>query len=225
MALKCPKCGADVLADNVNVAADMASCANCGEAFRPSEVLPQKGGSEATPDLTPPPPERARCQETPDGGVVVLLPRRGLSGSAVGAFFFAAFWMLITVTVSGAFFYGMVKGEVPWPLVFFFVPFYAVGIGMFLWGCWSAWGSTGIRVGPEGAAVIRRLFGKSLEREFRLDDVRGFERRHVYDMNNQPVYAVALQGARKRVHFAHQLSKSDQKWLVHQLSETLKRLQ
>jgi len=175
--------------------------------------------------LTPPAPEVVRYQETPDGGVVVLLPRRGLHGAVIRTFFFAAFWMFITVIVSGGFFFGMLKGDVPWLLVFFFVPFYAVGIGLTLWAIWSAWGTTGIRIGPEGAAVSRRLFGKTFDRKFQLADLQRFERQQAYEVNDRPVYAAALQTSGGRVRFGHLLDAPDQKWLVYQLNETLQHLQ
>lgn len=230
MALRCPDCGRPVRGEAVEVAADAATCPHCGAAFQPSLVLPARGGGEereapeggGAPE--PPSPEAVYVERAPGGGLNALLPRRGIHGRAVFFFLFSIFWNLVTLVVSLPFLFAVFQGEMPWPLVFFLAIFWAVGIGTMLWACWLAWGETGLRLGPEGLFLYRKLFGRGRTRSVPLAEVEGFDRVVAYTQNDEPVYACALKAGGKKILFAHKLSDADQQWLAAELNQALERL-
>ena len=226
MALRCPDCGNEVRGEAVDVAADSATCPHCDASFQPSRALPPAGPEAAREPAASdaPPPEVAYVERTPDGGINVLLPRRGMGGRAAFFFSFATFWNLITLVVSIPFLFAIFRGEMPWPLIFFLALFWVIGLGMLRWACWLAWGETALRLGPEGLGRIRKLFGRSRSRRFPLEAVEEFTHSVAYKQNDVPVYACTIHAGKKKLNFAHKLSDANQKWLVAELNRALREL-
>jgi hypothetical protein len=176
--------------------------------------------AETPIDLKSPPPAKIVSWERgPDGSVRMVLPRRGFGRDVVGTIFFAVFWNLITVIVSGGFIYGMITSDVPKLLVLFFIPFWAVGIGMPLWACWQAWGTTELGLDRSGATLTRQLFGQKLVRQYAAEDLEPFSQEVAYSQNHVPVMACQLRAGRKKANFGHGLSSLDQEWLVAALNQ------
>jgi len=221
MPLQCPKCHVEIDGENVNITEDIAKCGYCGEVFRPSDELPH----EDLQHYDPPSKDVIYREYASDGGVTMLLQKPGITGRSIFFFGFAAFWMLITVVVSGAFFFEMLKGEEPWPMIFFFVPFYAIGIGMFLLGCWMAWSVTAIQLAADKALVSKKLGNWLIKKEFPTANVEGFDEVIAYRQNNRPVYCGAMMANGKTVRFGVQLSTNDRGWLLDELNASLRKLQ
>ncbi len=176
MALHRPRCDATVHADAADVPADWARCTSCGEGFKASAAF-EAFGQAGLIETAAPSPHVIGVDPLPGGGVEVFLPRRGLHGKAIFCFVFGAFWNVIVLVVIVGFGMGVAKGETPPLLMLFFVPFVLVGVGMPLWGCWLAWGTTRLRLDRYEAAIVRQLFGWRRRKTFRLEDVEPFERR------------------------------------------------
>ena len=106
MALQCPKCGAEIAADDVNISADIAKCAACGEVLRPSQVMEggrgpaaEVAGGPPAPDALPP-DTRIRVQEYGEG-IVVAFPSAGFSISLIFVLAFAIAWWSFLLTFVG----------------------------------------------------------------------------------------------------------------------------
>lgn len=226
MALRCPDCGNAVRGEAVDVAADSATCPYCDRAFQASTALPPaspEATGEAKPDASDaPPPEVAYVERTPDGGINVLLPKRGMRGRASFFFGFASLWNLLMFAVSSAIVWSLIEDEgPPWFVLLFLSLFWVIGLGMLRWACWLAWGETALRLGPEGLGRIRKLFGRSRSRRFPLEAVEEFTRSVAYEQNDTPVYACTIHAGKKEFNFAHKLSDANQKWLVAELNRVL----
>jgi len=231
MAIQCPQCSNELPADKVNIDADTALCAECGEMFRPSEILgPRSADTEdwsrfGTPVTGEKPSEKDVIMEyLEDGGVGMYLPAGG-SGKRSGFYFtFALVWNAIVLAVGGGFFWGMLEGDVPWPLLLFLIPFAGVGLLFLLWGCWLAWGTTSIGIDRQGLWLEQKLFGRRRLRTYPLDQIDGFRRNKAYEQNDEPIYACCVRVGGRKHNFAHKLSDEHQQWLVNEFNQALRRL-
>ncbi len=225
MALACPYCGGRVAGEAVDIPGDDGVCPHCDARFKVSDALPL----EDARDTRAPPPDVVYVEETPGGGINVLLPAPGLRGRAIGIFVFAAFWDALVVTITalmiGSFFQAEPDANAPGLLgLLFMLPFWAVGIGFPLWGLWMAFGTTAVRLGPEGATTIKQLFGRTWTRQYSLQELEPFSQDVAYRENYQPVHACVLRCGKKSVYFGHHLAGPDQEWLIGRLNEARARL-
>ncbi len=111
MPLTCPSCGKTILPADVNVQADLAKCASCGEVFSPSQSL--AGQPEAAPPSSTAPtelPRDSRLQVDEQGGILTIrFPSQGLDvGVVLMAAFAVAWWGFLV------FFLGFVLSEGAW---------------------------------------------------------------------------------------------------------------
>ncbi len=224
MQLICPKCETDVPPEVVNIQTDLAQCANCGEIFKVSDALGISADDLQYVPGEAPPASRVAVEDSADGGLNLGLSAPGLGGKSVPLFLFSLAWNAILIVVAGSFVYGMIQGQVPWLMVLFFVPFVAVGVGMPFFACWLAWGSTALRLAPEGVAVIRILFGIRRVKSFPLDKIKPFSHVVAYRQNYQPVHACCMNGP-KKIKFGHHLDTDEQLWVIARLNTTLRGLQ
>lgn len=106
MAFRCPECGEAIPPENINVAADLAKCAACGEVFRPSGALgartaPAPEGGPLPP-VPPGPPEGTRVAvDQTAGGISIRLPPRGFGADTVFLTAFAIAWWSFLLTFVG----------------------------------------------------------------------------------------------------------------------------
>jgi len=121
MKLQCPVCGAFIEGDSVNVAADIAKCGECGEVFKPSELLKRTTQEE---NLDPPKGGRIAFSMEAGSTAVFQIPRRRISGADVGTMGFTAFWLGFIAFWT----WGAAHGSIAFAL--FSIPFWIVGLGM-----------------------------------------------------------------------------------------------
>jgi hypothetical protein len=96
--------------------------------------------------------------------VTIPPERQRASGIGIGVFAaawlgFVAFWTFMAIAMGAPFFFPM-----------FSIPFWIVGIFMASTGLKSAFGSSILRISPEGLVYTERLFGRGKTRSWPLSD-------------------------------------------------------
>ena len=111
MALTCPSCEAEVRGEAVDVACDEATCPQREHVFIASKALAPDNARQVSHESRIPPSETVFVQHTPDGGISMLLPKRGLGKRSLSLFLFAVFWDVLTIGGSVLFLAAIVAGE------------------------------------------------------------------------------------------------------------------
>jgi serine/threonine protein kinase len=130
-----------------------------------ARIADATGGNDAGPVATLPSDSRVRIERS-DSSLSVTIPpeRQRASGIGIGVFAaawlgFVAFWTFMAIAMGAPFFFPM-----------FSIPFWIVGIFMASTGLKSAFGSSILRISPEGLVYTERLFGRGKTRSWPLSD-------------------------------------------------------
>ena len=122
MRLSCSACNAEIANVDINVAADLAKCANCGDVHQASKLL----RTSEPIDYKPPGGSKISVKNSSSGTLAFTLPRRGLSGALVLQGGFALFWTLFTLVWT----IGASQASLIFAL--FSIPFWVVGVSMLI---------------------------------------------------------------------------------------------
>ncbi len=160
-----------------------------------------------------------------DSQLVIAIPPGGKRARSIGCFGVA--WLGITATVSGGFLvagFAEQNGDDAPPL-FILIPlfgiFWAVGIGMIV--AWVRMRFTQIllSVEREQFAIQKTLFGKKKLKKLPLDGNSHAELVESYSENDQPVYAIQMEGVSETEKFATGLSYEEKRWLASSINQFL----
>lgn len=177
----CPSCDAAVPSEAINIAEGFCKCPACGAVHRLSELIELGEGDTEPVDLDRPPGGCWFRERNIGGGITVGAEnkRYGMGGFLLG---FSVFWNAMTWTVAGGFLYGIVSGSGSGTgpgsgpsvlgilfllgICVFFVPFFAIGIGLLATAIYVMFGQTEVVVSGIDGRVIRRLGPLSRSKRF-----------------------------------------------------------
>ena len=114
MSLSCPACGKPILPADVNIQADLAKCAGCGEVFSPSRTLGDRLSAPHAPPGGPAelPRDSKIVVDEQGGGLVVRFPAQGFNFGLVFLSAFAiAWWSFLFFFVGMALVTGRASGD------------------------------------------------------------------------------------------------------------------
>lgn len=223
MPLFCPHCAQEVRGDQVDVAADLATCAACGEQFAVSASL---NPTADDPGESVSPSGALQVDPLPNGGVSIMIPAAGAKSSLTrGLIFFAVFWNGISWILWGGFMYAGAQDGMPWFVVCFVSIFPLIGVFLVWWACKLIWEVIWIELSSDGFLIHRRLFRRDRVKTLDLADVESFRLESAYQVNNQPVLACfVISNGRRKLPFGHSQAEADKEWLAASLNQQLLRL-
>lgn len=139
--------------------------------------------------------------------------------------FFALIWLSFTSFMTFMFVLGdPVDSETGEPVSrwigLFFVPFWAVGIGIFYAGINMALGSQSITVGRGKIILKKHLLGTTREKSLELNDIESVYQDVAYEQNDSPVYRIRVKAKEgKDLKFGTNLKREERSWLEYVISE------
>ena len=218
--LVCPDCGAK--AGQLPAQWDQVmECHACGAKASLPEWVAKDGLAHGRADL-PPATTKIRREGDGLGGAVWHIPAGGKSGFF---FIFAAFWLGITVTVSGSALFsiltkGISKGEeADWLLIPFFGVFYAVGFGMLYVAIRQKFMKHRLTVSGGEVRLAKEMFGRIKEKSLGAGTVKSVAQKEFYQQNYKPVYGIEIKGSGGKLRFGSTLTLEEKAWLVADVKE------
>ena len=173
---------------------------------------------------TPPAGVGIQVVKSSDDQLVIAVPPGGKRARGIG--FFGFFWMAIVVPISCFALIGGAKDEDGNTvslliLIPFLSIFWAVGIGMIV--AWVRMRFTQIllSVEREQFAIQKTLFGRKKLKKLPLDDNSHAELIESYSENDNPVYAIQMEGVGETEKFATGLSYEEKRWLARSINQFL----
>lgn len=163
-----------------------------------------------------PPGSPLQCTHTGEEIDIVIPPGSGSGGGGIGVF--AVFWnvfiLIFTTIFLGA---GIAAGgEIPVFVYLFFIPFWAVGIGMGYVACYQQFGTTRVYLNKNGIGYIEKtLFGNTKKKSFDVQTVQHCIMQEAYRSNNVPVYKCVIVTPTKKYSFGNKLSNREKQWVCH----------
>lgn len=157
--LKCPRCGAVLAMEDVNMATDMALCRACNQISRFSDLVQE----ERDEDILDSMPRRMRVVKTARGLEVTYKKPKG---SGFFLLFFSLVWNSLTY-----FFLFMVMGKIPheiWFFKLFFIPFILIGLGTLLGAVYVLFGHMTLILAPGRGELFRGLGNVGRRQQFLL---------------------------------------------------------
>ena len=218
MRLKCPRCGSEILSENISIDTALAKC-HCGEVFSISGTV--KGAGAEVGEIAPAKPVDTKVviEESPSNDVHIWIPG-GFRPSVIGLIVFALIWNGFI----GFFSYMMIR-ENEGPPFLFLVPFYLVGIGLIVVILWMIFGKSSIHVNSLGLAIVKELFGIRRRSVIPLEVVGEIS---VIDtgtrVNNVPVRAIAIKYGEKTAKVGRRLSEAERQWLAYEIRQYVAKL-
>jgi len=215
--MKCPRCGGEVPAENINIDTALAKC-QCGEVFSIAGIV--ETPADSVGEIAPPKPADTKIviEEAPSNEVHIWIPGR-MGKSVGGLIFFAVIWNGFIV-----FFTFMMVREKELTPFLFLIPFYLVGIGLIVSILWMIFGKSSIHINSLGVAIVKELFGIRRRTVIPLEVVGQIG---VIDtgtrVNNVPVRAVAINYGKKTAKVGHNLTETERQWLAYELRQLIDR--
>lgn len=138
-------------------------------------------------------------------------------------FFFAVFWLVITIVVSWSFLVGdhYAQGWGKIGMVSFFGLFYAVGIGLLYTALCVSFTKHEIEITDGVMRYRRRMFGRNKQLEWPLISVLSVELREFYQQNYKPVHGIEIRGDQGKIRFGSQLRIEEKQALAAQMAKAL----
>lgn len=163
MNIYCPKCSREINPEDLNIRTDLGKCQNCGHVFRISEVF------EGTPDnVTPdkmPAASRLQLNKLSDSSYEISLPKGGVKSVGCATLVFSIFWLAFvafwTLMASQAGFFAL-----------FSIPFWFVGIGMFIFSINSMTEVQRLIVSSDSIRVIKSRIAVSKDVTIPLENIK-----------------------------------------------------
>lgn len=174
---------------------------------------------------TPPSGVGIKVIKSSNEQLVITIPPGGKHARGLGCFGVA--WMAIVVPVSCVF---LLTDDADWdggnaPPWYFLVPFFglfwAVGIGMIVAWVRMRFTEIFLSVEREQFAIQKTLFGRKKLKKVPLDENSHAELVESYSQNDQPVYAIQMEGVGKTEKFATSLSYEEKRWLTQKINQFL----
>lgn len=218
MSIACPKCQQTVPGTEINVQANLAKCPSCHHLFKPSELLAAEAAAPPKKvSVTPPPGSRITMNTRGGASLTLTAPRPRFSIANLGILIFSIFWLgFITIWTALALFGG---GSF---MALFSIPFWAVGIFMFLRGYRAIVTRQELEITSSEFTLTRIRPGVRRAKTFPLDEVlkaqvkeevtytkskSGYRHAQI----NQVPYIIRQSGKTK---FFETQSQSDKEWAV-----------
>lgn len=247
MPLACPACGQNIQTEHVNVAADLAKCAACGEVFRPSGML---AASPASPPAQPDPerpadlPEGSKVTFEEFGGLTVKFPPLGFHFSLLFLAAFAVAWWSFLIVFVGVGIYGMFGSEAAEGehgkaatfggifMLLFMTPFFLAGFGMLFGILWPLFGRTQFACDGMECTYRASLFGIGRTRRAKVHEsmLRWLETgvaAESYGKSEGSTWGsrahLLLTLGRREKPIAGHLSRLEQAWVYHLMRDYLER--
>ncbi len=220
--LVCPDCGKK--AGNFPPKWDeVMECHACGTKTSLSEWVTQDGVVPGRADL-PPQATKIRRESDGHGGITWHIAAQGKFGFFL---FFAAFWLGITVLVSGGFLItiingGKIEGNMPeWVLIPFFGIFYAIGFGVLYVGLRQKFMCHRLIVSGGGVTLRSDMFGRKKEKSLQPGTLKSVAQKEFYQQNYKPVFGIEIKGSGGKLRFGSALTMEDKAWLTADIKEAL----
>jgi hypothetical protein len=174
---------------------------------------------------TPPAGVGIQVVKSSDDQLVIAVPPGGKRARSIGCFGIA--WLGITATVSGGFLFvdNAEQNGGDGPPLLILIPFlgifWAVGIGMIV--AWVRMRFTQILLSVERDqfAIQKTLLGRKQLTKIPLDENSHAELVESYSENDQPVYAIQMEGVGETEKFATGLSYEEKRWLARSINQFL----
>lgn len=229
MELLCNNCGAVILAQDVNIATDLAKCSSCNSLSRASQLKEKVNLSRL---LQLPAGAVVQLQQGFNKSIELTMPAQGVSGEAIGLIIFSIFWLgFITVWTGFALFGGLSV------MALFSIPFWIVGVFILKAAFNKIFESQKLILDDNEVTIerIRPIFSNKITiRRSDITDVKYTDmssegsfasmaqgdfstnkRRHV--LKNYPVIITKA----KRYYFFINLREADQMWVVRLLKNVI----
>lgn len=217
MNLYCPKCGEVVNPEDLNIQTDLGKCAGCGQLFRVSEVF--DGTSvNITPDKMPA-TSRLILNKLSDSSYEISLPKGGVKSVGCAMLVFSIFWLAFvafwTLMASQAGFFAL-----------FSIPFWFVGIGMFIFAVNSMTEVQRLIVSSDSIRVIKSRIVLSKDVTISPDNIKAIGmdewqlgNKSYNSSKSQKVPAIFY--GRTKIKFFEYADRDDQLWIVAFLKKLL----
>ena len=174
---------------------------------------------------TPPSGVGIKIVKSSNEQLVIAIPPGGKHARGLGCFGVA--WMAIVAPVSCGF---LLTDDADWNggnappwfvLVPFFGLFWAVGIGMIVAWVRMRFTEIFLSVERDQFAIQKTLFGRKKLTKVPLAENSHAELVESYSQNDQPVYAIQMEGVGKTEKFATGLSYEEKRWLAQTINQFL----
>ncbi|MCK6603668.1 MAG: hypothetical protein HUU43_01275 [Ignavibacteriaceae bacterium] len=217
MNIYCPKCSREINPEDLNIRTDLGKCQNCGHVFRISEVF------EGTPDnVTPdkmPAASRLQLNKLSDSSYEISLPKGGVKSVGCATLVFSIFWLAFvafwTLMASQAGFFAL-----------FSIPFWFVGIGMFIFSINSMTEVQRLIVSSDSIRVIKSRIAVSKDVTIPLENIKAISmdewqlgNKSYNSSKTQKVPAVFY--GKTKIKFFEYADREDQLWIVAFLKKLL----
>ena len=218
----CPDCGLETAAEPRSLS-EIITCTSCGTKASAEEWASASEIPKAHAD-SPPPSTAIRKHGDGLGGTVWDIPASGKFGFFI---FFAAFWLTITVLVSGGFLLailggGEIEGDMPgWAIFPFFSIFYLVGFGLLYAGIRQKYLKQRLSINRGEVTLQKMLLGNSREKKLASGTVKSVTQEVFYSQNYTPVYGIQIRGKGGKIRFGSALTDEEKAWLVADINESI----
>jgi hypothetical protein len=193
MKVICPQCHQEITPANINVAADVAFCPECHEAFRLSEFVGSSGyqvhqEEEPVPKLFDPSacPKKITYQPSEDQTVVTVKFRKG------GLFFFAPLAGIFTLA-AGAFLVSLFDGDLGVQEIVTSIWGLFLSLSTSLLTCYFIWGKTRFWINAEGIRLFDGLGPFSKKEQYSWSDIEFFT-----ESENEGSYSIGFEGTTRK---------------------------
>lgn len=157
--LKCPRCGAVLAMEDVNMATDMALCRACNQISRFSDLVQEEGDEDILDSV----PRRMEVVKTARGLEVTY---RKLKGPGFFFLFFSLVWNAITYGALSMMLGKMTHENLVGQL--FLIPFVLVGLGTFLGAVYFLFGRMTLTLAPGRGELFRGVGNMGRRQQFFL---------------------------------------------------------
>jgi hypothetical protein len=166
------------------------------------------------------PGSRVEVVEQSHGRLVLFIPGGGFNANALGCFAiiwnsFVGFFLAVFVTA------WLRQKNPPWGPVAILSLFVLAGLGLAYYAIRLKFERTLLFVERDRAALRRTLFGRTRTEEVKLENESVAALAMSYEQNDQPVYAITLNGIGKMLRFGTALSDTEKEWVVDRVNEII----
>jgi hypothetical protein len=157
----CPGCQSEIPAEQINIAANVALCPNCGEVFHAADLLTKE--SSVPSQTTPPEGTRISIDKGP-GQFFLRFPPTGFQWPLLFLIAFAIGWWSFLIA-----FVCMGSAQANWFMWFFMTPFFVAGLGMLFGIFYTIFGKTTVWFDGDECCYSATLFGLGRTRHATID--------------------------------------------------------
>ncbi len=201
--MKCPNCGSELLAANINVQTDVASCSSCGNVFKLSESV--HGGIAGPFDFNSPP---SGAWFTKDFDNVVI----GASVRSPIAFFLVPFLVVWSGgSLGGLFGMQIFKGEFNLFMTLVSIPFIIGSVFFWSLALMFVFGKVEVRFNKTEGEIFTGVGKIGIRKKFKWDEISVITESQSYSYNRR-AESIQMDG-QSRIRFGAMLS-TDRKYFM-----------